>query len=307
MLDKIFRSANLADKISQEHTRAFSGKRNYFFEVSLEIESAQGCEVWLPIPPSTTTQTKKKEKFSSSVKYLQDEKFANQVALFEISKTVVKTSLTYQLEVEIAPKKIDSFSGNLKDYQGKEAQLYLESDSYFNKETPRIKKIVGDLVGSKEEIGQIVPLLNNFVKEKLVYGAPIEGLYSAQDALEKSKVDCGGFDSLLGALLRASGIPCRLVSGFLMGYPGEHMHAWLEFLTPQGDWVPLDPSMEWLRKEGRDWKPGGLGEAGNDRLVISYGTNIKIRDKTFPLFQHPLVFSAGKVEVKRAISSQELG
>ncbi len=300
MLGKFFRAKSLADRIESEYSTAFSGRRNFSFTMQLEPVEQKTVEIWLPIPPNTRTQTKKKEKFSTPVTFVEDRDFGNKLAIFELV-----SRFTYEVEIEVSPQNNKDFFGNIKSYQGREAALYLREDSYFDKENTQVRRIAKKLAESKTDISEIIPAFYNYVKEKLVYGDPIEGLYSAREALERSKVDCGGFDSLLGALLRAVGVPSRLVSGFLLGYPGEHMHAWIEAMTPLGEWIPLDPSMEWLREKERDWKPGGLGQIGNDRLIISYGTNIKVKEKTLPLLQYPQVTEEGIV-VKRRVFSEEI-
>lgn len=68
------------------------------------------------------------------------------------------------------------------------------------------------------------------------------------------------------------------------------MHAWLEVSTVDG-WFPLDPSVEWKRIHNLSKRQGGFGFIPNDRLVVSYGHNIKVfinqKSYSFPILQHP--------------------
>lgn len=116
---------------------------------------------------------------------------------------------------------------------------------------------------------------NEFVISYLTYGNPIDGLYTAEEAREKRIVDCGGFDSLLQDELKKRGIESKIVAGFWAGYEQNGMHAWLEI----GD-IPADPSLEYLRRQGRTKKSGRLGFIGSDRIAFSAGD---------PFLQHPFL------------------
>ncbi len=53
------------------------------------------------------------------------------------------------------------------------------------------------------------------------------------------------FSSLYCALLRASGIPARMVSGYLVGDPGQpaRRHYWNELYLETVGWIPVDPTL----------------------------------------------------------------
>ncbi len=131
---------------------------------------------------------------------------------------------------------------------------------------------------------------------KLHYGAPIPGLYTLADVLTLPEVDCGGFSVYLISLLEAAHIPARLVAGFWAGYRQNDMHAWVEAKLPDGTWLPLDPSTDWLRQRRRTKKTGGFGQIGSDRIVTSVGSDhvIRYQDKNYPigLLQVPMVLAA---------------
>lgn len=138
------------------------------------------------------------------------------------------------------------------------------------------------------------------VKKTLTYGNPIPGLYTATEALSKRTVDCGGYSTLLLSLLIACGIPARLVSGFWLNKGtttgDKAMHAWVELLTPQGSWIPVDPSVDALQEQHRTRRQGGLGIVGNDRFIVSVGSDLllPLGDTTVhaPLLQSPLLINA---------------
>ena len=130
---------------------------------------------------------------------------------------------------------------------------------------------------------------------KLHYGAPIPGLYTLEDVQTLPAVDCGGFSVYLISLLEAAHIPARLVAGFWAGYAQNDMHAWVEGKLPDGTWLPLDPSTEWLRKRRRTKKYGGFGQIGSYRIVMSVGSDhvIHYHQTDYPvrMLQVPMILA----------------
>lgn len=57
---------------------------------------------------------------------------------------------------------------------------------------------------------------------------------------------CQDFTHLMLGLLRLRGIPCRYVSGYLHvereTAEASQSHAWIEFFSPSGGWIPFDPT-----------------------------------------------------------------
>ena len=92
---------------------------------------------------------------------------------------------------------------------------------------------------------------------------------SAQSALRTCSGDCGQYSYLFIALCRASGIPARLVSGFMLAPDTSSYHVWSEVQFPGTGWLPVDCTDK-----------NGFLSLDNRRLVTSRGMNI-------PLFNVP--------------------
>lgn len=192
------------------------------------------------------------------------------------------------------PATIPDYANVLKE----ERELFLRSDRYLDWRDPGVRPIVQEVARGETDVRAVAHLLYEYVRDRLTYGDAILGLHSSHDALTRERVDCGGFDSLLGALYRARGIPARVVAGFWAGYPENTMHAWLEFLTPHNEWIPVDPSMGHLRRAGRTAKSGKFGMVGSDRIALSVGSDIEIRLEPgrkirVPLLQNPICVAEG--------------
>lgn len=178
--------------------------------------------------------------------------------------------------------------------------------------TPEIHELAQRVVGSSREQAEIVERCYTYVVAHLTYGNPISGLYAAGDALRLPCVDCGGFSTLLGALLATQGMRSRLLVGFETGWPQGVMHAWLETRLDDGKFLVLDPSVDYLSRRGRTRRVGGLGFVGSDRIVYSMGTDISLRvdrqPMSVPILQHPIVVAdrPDAIDVRLQVSAQHV-
>ena len=249
--------------------------------------------VILPIPPDTPYQKILKEPqfFPREVSIGQDSVFGNKYVYWKLDLTPGATeTVREEFIVQVEPR-VSSSKDNLVSYD----LVNSTKLSFVDADDPRIRKLAARLKGNETDAYKIVQKFNEFVISRLEYGNPLKGLYSSKDALEKSKVDCGGFDTLLAALCVSTGIPARIVCGFWAGYPQNDMHAWLEIMLPDGKWIPADPSVEHLRRRKRTKKSGELGFVGSDRIVLSVGCEIPIiiSQKSFcaDILQTPIVLT----------------
>lgn len=186
-----------------------------------------------------------------------------------IKKTPIAASINHELIV-------DFYMNSPQRYY----RQYTTSNAYIQGGDPRVQEIATKLREGSHSIAELVARANEYVIKTLKYGNPISGLYTANDALTKDAVDCGGYDTLLISILNALGIPARVVAGFWLT-PGateatKAMHAWVAISLPDGTWFPLDPSVEQLRRLGRSKKIGSLGALGSDRLVLSTGCDFSV-------------------------------
>lgn len=253
----------------------------------------------LPIPPNTVYQKISKEPqfFPENAVLGEEPKFGNRYAYWQ-TELASNESKVFREEftVTVSPRKaIIDESLTLDDYNLTSYDLVRFQNAYVDAGDERIKSIVKSVVGEERRVKEVIRLLNEYVISHLVYGNPIKGLYSSKDALEKSKVDCGGFDTLLAALCISAGIPARIVSGFWAGFDKNDMHAWLEIVLPNRGSTPADPSIEHLRRQGKTQKSGELGFVGSDRIVMSVGCEIPLTvgGKSFraDILQNPVILT----------------
>lgn len=250
----------------------------------------------IPIAPNRTGQKIAKLRMTPHpALQAYDQLYHNKYSVYNVRLGLHETySIVVQFQATLHPLTNDiSPSLSMHDYANLNPTL-LQSNR-FVKITSTIAELAKRIIGDESNLKTILNRLNEYTVNHLVYGRPIEGLYTVDDALTNPCVDCGGFDTLLASLCLAIGIPTRIVAGFWAGYKQNGMHAWLEIFLPDGTWLPADPSIEHLRALGKTAKTGGLGVVGSDRIVFSQGCDIPVaihdRIEKVDILQHPTVFA----------------
>lgn len=238
----------------------------------------------------------------------QEPRFGNPYAAWRLSLEAGQSAeVSYDFEVQVRPRQASAEGQTLEGYEENVAGAAshgacrnVQTDHEWIQE--RAQRAINQ---HGKDIPGILSYLNASVQRNLTYGKPIEGLYTSSDALQGRQVDCGGYNTLLVACARAAGVPARIVSGFWAGYPAmivpgfvsrapaNAMHVWSEFQMPTGQWLPADPSVEWLVSRGREFRSGALGNVGSDRIAMSAGCGMDLATSQGPLYseilQNPIV------------------
>lgn len=237
--------------------------------------------IWFPLPQRTNGNP---EKWLNPInfKVVTDKKFGNKQAYFSFVASKLKISAEFptgDCHCEERQRR-----GNLSP------NLFIQSDH------PTIKNIANSLVAGVGSDREKAQKCFDWVVGYLEYANPIRGLYSSLQALTDRKVDCGGFSTLLTALLRASKTPSRCVFGWAVeskfGY-----HAWVEFFDRQKNaWIPCDPSVAHLGN--RTKLDAGFGFINDSRVIFSVGEDLNLVGNDIkwnvPLLQSPVAVSVDK-------------
>jgi transglutaminase-like putative cysteine protease len=143
--------------------------------------------------------------------------------------------------------------------------------SRFATETPALKAFAAAINLTNDRATDPLTLLRRLTAtlfEELSYEPRTTRVDSPIDEALAAKAGvCQDFAHIMTALVRASGIPCRYVSGYLAPRSSGHdrstehaTHAWVEALLPDLGWVGFDPTNDTLALErhiavaiGRDY------------------------------------------------------
>lgn len=153
----------------------------------------------------------------------------------------------------------------------RELQLYLKETPLVQSISPRVRELARTLTAGQTTLNGAVNAILNHVADVITYQyTPPK--YDALYGLETGKGNCQNYAHLALALLRASGIPARLVVGLtlkdqwkipldergssLVQGMGEGLHAWIEVHFPDLGWLPCDPQQSRFFTSTRHIKHG---------------------------------------------------
>jgi hypothetical protein len=192
----------------------------------------------------------------------------------EVGLTATNSVQLKEIETQ-APFPIQGLSADLK--------VFLEGSEQVPVEHAGIKERSAALVKeARTEYDAVQKILSWVIDHMQYILTPPE--YGAVYSLETGKGNCQNYSHLAAALMRASGIPVRIVNGITLKQPydvrmgnqtltlnmAQGRHSWIEVYFPDLGWMPFDPqqselfvSNRFIRVEiGRDNK-----ETINDGLV----------------------------------------
>lgn len=120
----------------------------------------------------------------------------------------------------------------------------------------RITQLAGDITAKGNSIVEKASLVESYLKANYKYTLNLTWNPGAQPVstflFEAKAGHCEYFASSMAILLRAAGIPTRLVNGFLMGeynsIGGDYIirqsdaHSWVEVYVPGRGWMEFDPT-----------------------------------------------------------------
>lgn len=135
-----------------------------------------------------------------------------------------------------------------------DVKYYLKATEQVQVDHPEIKKLAAELTrGVAKEFDAVQRVLTWVVDHVRYVTPPVR--YDALYSFESGKGNCQNYSHLSAALLRAVGVPVRIVNGITLSKPydmvrpggvltfkmGQGRHSWVEVWFPDLGWVPLDP------------------------------------------------------------------
>jgi len=135
-----------------------------------------------------------------------------------------------------------------------EMRDYLKPTEQVQADHPRIKELALKLTSGVTTEFDAVQQVISWVVDNVRYVTP-PVRYDAIYSLDSGKGNCQNYSHLSAALLRAVGVPVRIVNGVTLNQPfdivwekgvltmkmGQGRHSWIEVWFPQLGWVPFDP------------------------------------------------------------------
>jgi Transglutaminase-like superfamily len=252
---KLISHANRSSAIRFEWGRApiFTLTFNYKI-TNTGSDPAKNIEISTYCPPTTKFQDSKIHLCKDS--YLGSDEDENKIVKLKIDSLARQSSVKKSFSVTIVPQGnknilLPNF-GDWKQYQGvtkpgSYGYDMLKASKYWPISDPGIKKLVKILKKNAEDVSEYIKLAFEFVNQKIKYN--INGFRDdASNTLKSREGDCSEFSDLFVCVLRAAGIPAKIVHGWTIDLDTHALgpHAWVEFFSSKMGWMQCDPTWAFL-------------------------------------------------------------
>lgn len=135
-----------------------------------------------------------------------------------------------------------------------EVNIFLQPTAQVQSDHPAIQDKAKELTASARTAYQACQNILYWVVEHMQY-VLVPEQYDAMYSFAHGKGNCQNYSHLAAALMRASGIPARIVNGITLDRPytleadnGQYQfemargrHSWIEVYFPGSGWIPFDP------------------------------------------------------------------
>jgi transglutaminase-like putative cysteine protease len=161
--------------------------------------------------------------------------------------------LQYQVLSEIPDRSRIADSSSAQNEMNADTSRYLQLPAALD---PRITNLAADITGNGKSVIEKAALVETYLKRNYKYTLDLTwapGLDPVSTFLFEAKSGhCEYFASSMAILLRAAGVPTRLINGFLMGEYNpvgqdyivreSDAHSWVEVYVADRGWIEFDPT-----------------------------------------------------------------
>jgi hypothetical protein len=143
----------------------------------------------------------------------------------------------YAVQTQVSPAKVPAYTTTSDLYR-----KFTSPDILVPSASPDIVKAAASAAGAEKNPWLRARRMYDWLLGQLAYSPTVRD-GDALIALKMKRADAFGYASLYCALLRAAGVPARLVGGVLVreGEESARRHFWSEFYVESLGWVPVDP------------------------------------------------------------------
>lgn len=240
--------------------------------------------------------------------------FGNHSSFYEVRTphTTLDVSKVSLLEIEWPPPDIDRLDGwtvaqaadAIAEGSGidrAEASPYLLPSALVDATAPEVMAYATAVLTPERPLGEALTALYSEIHADFAYAKGTTSVKTTlPELLAQREGVCQDFAHLAAGCLRAVGIPARYVSGYIETTPppgqvklagSDASHAWVAAMTPDGDWVDLDPTNDHFADSryvvtgwGRDFRDvspiRGVIFSDGSGSTLDVGVDVIRRDQT---------------------------
>ncbi|MEZ4564927.1 MAG: transglutaminase domain-containing protein [Thermomicrobiales bacterium] len=170
------------------------------------------------------------------------------------SQTGVAADEVYEVTGLASTASPDTLRGASTDYPAWVTGRYLQLPDTI---TDRTRALANELVSSQPTVFDAASAVEQYVRTTIAYREDIDTPPDGQDVVDYVLFDsqegyCEYYASAMAVLLRAEGIPTRVVGGYYPApydadeggnlYREKNAHLWVEVFFPEFGWIPFEPT-----------------------------------------------------------------
>ncbi len=123
----------------------------------------------------------------------------------------------------------------------RENREFLRPNEYVQSDVAEIREIALSVIGGETDVLAAALKLQRWVAENMTFDLGI-ALAPASELIRNRRGTCLGYATLLASLVRAAGIPSRIVLGYVYALGMFGGHAWTEVQVGEV-WIPIDAAV----------------------------------------------------------------
>jgi len=277
------------------------------FSITLKpdvVPAGETVKCWLPFPRESLPRQKNvKLLLVNSENYHIADNSVLQRSIYLEKETVdgQPTVFSFSAEFETQPQYISLTPENIKPYDTA-SDLFKTHTSerpphiVFSEE---IKSLATEITNGISNPVEKVKAIYYWINDNIPWASALE--YSTFEnipeyVLKYRKGDCGMQTLLFMSLARASGIPCKWQSGWML-HPGEvNLHDWCEVYYEGVGWVPLDQSFGLQDSEDTEVKEFYISGIDGYRLIVNDDFSREFDPPKRYFRSEPIDFQRGELE-----------
>jgi len=202
-----------------------------------------GAGVRAALPYNTARSRVLRETFSypgSSMYVVRSDQTGGREAITVALSPSKRSRFLAQFDIQVSPRgklSPDSFREDLSETA---RTHYLRHEQYIQTASPPVTELLSVLAANKASGSELLDRIFRYCSEEIAPGSD-SGPSDAAGTLKNGAPATLGRARAMVALCRASGLPARLVTGFVLGEDLEaRPHTWVD-VHVGGQWVPYDP------------------------------------------------------------------
>ncbi len=277
------------------------------FSITLKpdvVPAGETVKCWMPFPCESLPLQKNVKLLSvNSENYHIAENSFLQRSIYLEKETVAgqPTVFSFSAEFETIPQWFSLPPGKIEPYNNSS-----ELNKTYTAERPphivfseEIKSLATEITNGISNPVDKVKAIYYWINHNIPWASALE--YSTFEnipeyVLKYRKGDCGMQTLLFMSLARASGIPCKWQSGWML-HPGEvNLHDWCEVYYEGVGWVPLDQSFGLQDSEDLEVKDFYISGIDGYRLIVNDDFSREFDPPKRYFRSEPIDFQRGELE-----------